>query len=322
MSVDIDWDDPEAVAAARGDVEPDADPKDPDEDPKSKDKDPDPDPEPEPEPKDKYPDEDPKSKDSDPKGQDSDDPMLPKSRYDSVKARLDEQMEANKELAQRLEAAQAPKQQGESAEDRLKVLEDATEALDTQIAEALADGDKELGAALRSEQRRLEREAFRLEMKQESLQSSDTAVEQVRLDLTIDQVEEMYPQLDPNSEDYDKALLQEVQETRGAFMALGSYTPTQALLKAVKLHAPIAPAAAEADPEPTSKKDEVEQQRRKKALKTSTKAAAAQPPSLDGVGDDADAAGIVDNIDTSKLTLADLDKMPIEQLQKLRGDFG
>jgi len=240
-------------------------------------------------------------------------PMLPKSRYDSVAAR-------NRELEARIQELENAGKKEEADAKRQEQVDNAEQEiinLDKQIMQALKDGDDDKAAELRSKQRAAEREQMRLEMRENDQKSVSEAQEQVRLDLTLDAIEENYDQLNPDHDDYDKQLVAEIQELRLGFLATKRYTPTQALIKAVKTLVPDPQVKHTA--ENTNKGEDPEA--KKKNLKKKLDAADKQPPDLDGVGDPGNSGGMGDLPDGSKLTEADLDSLPESSLKRLRGDI-
>ena len=122
--------------------------------------------------------------------------------------------------------------------------------------------------------------------------------------------------LDPRSEDYDKDLIERVQELRYGLQQSGRYTPTQALIQALSYVLP-----ADTVSEPTEPPVEAGNKRQEQALKKAVDSAKKQPASAKDVGLDSDKAGMKGDIDPSKLTVEDLENLPMETLRRLRGDF-
>jgi hypothetical protein len=242
--------------------------------------------------------------------------MIPKSRYDTQAQRNRELQARIAELEAHQQTQQTEKQRQEQ-QNEFEAKEARIDELEVQINEAILDADAKTAAALRKEQRQLENDLFESRISQASQETTTVAREQARLDLTIDQLETTVPQLNPNSGDvYDKQLVREIQEMRAGYEALGSYTPTEALLKAVNNFIDFNPADLEAAPE-----SQPEGERKGKALKKAVSAAKKQPPKTSDNGDDSDKAGIRDDIDPRGLSLKDLDNLPEDTLRRLRGDF-
>lgn len=235
-------------------------------------------------------------------------PMLPKSRYDSVAAK-------NRELEARIAEMEAAGQKKEAAaarEEQASDLESTIAELDKQYAEAVKDGDDEAMTRIRQEQRNAERELFRAEMQQTGEQSAEQAREQVRLDLTIDAIEENYEALNPDSDSFDQDLVDEITDLRVGFENTGKYSPTQALIKAVKTLVPEVPKATE---------KAVEKAADTKNLKKKVDAAKRQPPDLDNVGEQGNATGKSDHMpDPTQMSEEDWDALPESTLKQMRGD--
>lgn len=235
--------------------------------------------------------------------------MLPKSRYDSVQKRnraLQEKIERmENEREQMLANRKEPEAEDTTTNTRLSELDD-------EINDALLDGDKDKAKSLRAEQRELEHSVFTAELQETTRSVTIQAREQVRLDASVDFLEATYTELNTQSDDFDQVKVDELESLRHAFVASGDYSPSQALLKAANYVFPNMPEMPADAPAPkASKKD---------AIKKAVKARKKQPPDINGVGEDADAAGIKDEIDAMALTEKDFDALPEATLRRLRGD--
>lgn len=318
MPKEINWDDADEVAKLRGDVaedgegDKDADAKKPEAEAEAEDK--------------KAEGDDGGGKDADKKDGDKE-PLIPKSRLDAKNKLLQEERERREALEAKLAEADARDRKAtqdnavNAQAQRMQVLNDTVIELDTKINDALADGDRTLATRLRGEQRQLERQIIRAEMDEQAVQTSSQTKEEMRLDMTVDHLEEIYPQLNPDGDEFDSDLVTQIQELRAGFVATGKYTQTQALLQAVSVYIPTDERVKAADDGTgKSKQNEVKDERKEQALRKAVDAQGKQPPDLDGVGDDSDKQGLKDEIDTKKLTFDDLESMPLEKLKQLRGD--
>jgi len=270
---------------------------------------------------------------------DDDDHRIPKSRLDAKNRIIDEEKAKSAALQKKLDYIEASRENADTKARQVaaakqqherKTAEGTIEELDTQIAEAYKDGDTDKAASLRAEQRKMERSLYLKEAQDMDLHTSQATRESMRLDVALEQIEEMYPQLDPNDNtNYDDALVAEIQELRGGFLATGKYTPTQALVKAVRTYIPAEESKDELDADKDDKdldketkaQKEAKEKQTAAALKKATDAANAQAPNTQGVGDDSDTGGLQATVDPDKLSLDDLENMPLDQLKKLRGDF-
>ena len=351
-AAEIDWDDPDAVARARGDVVDSELDKDNDETPEEETDEEQPSKESEDETEEEgekdeeeTDEEDGDEDDGDEEsGGDTKEPMLPKSRYDAANQKYKDAAARVEELEARIaemdragEEATAKQQRevAQARDDELAKLQTTIDEIDHKIEDAHADGDRKLAAQLRQEQRQMERKLARAEVKAETAAASVQTREEVRLELTIEQLEEMYPQLDPGTEkdpnpEFDGALVAEILELKNAYLATKKYSPSQALLKATGMFmrdVPTGEAETETGEEEnddgvqdTEAQKKTRETRKKKALKKAVDAQKKQPPDTQGVGDDSDTSGIKDSVDPSKISLKDLDNMPLDELKRLRGD--
>ncbi|RLC95804.1 MAG: hypothetical protein DRI46_14460, partial [Chloroflexi bacterium] len=215
-------------------------------------------------------------------------PMLPKSRYDSVQARNRalqdriEQMEFDRETAlenSKQAQAQAQAQQAQ-AQSKPEIPPDPLAELDNKITDALLDGDKELASKYRREQRSLERDFFQQELQASTQRATSQARDQVRLDTTVDFLEATYTELNPHADSFSQETVDELEDLRHAFESTRGYSSDQALLKAAKYMFPNVPVPD--TPQAPSKAG---------ALKKAVKASQSQPPDLKKTGQDASTGG-------------------------------
>jgi len=311
--LDIDWDDPKAVAAARGDnVDDDA--GDPDETPGAEEE--------------AQGDEgkgEPKKAEAGEAGEEGGEeagdedkkaePMIPKSRYDSKAA---ENRSLKEKLAQ-YERDKAAKAAESQKQEQAQSLETEIDTLEDQYMEAISKDEMDRAKQLRKEIRAKEREMFKAELETESGKTTDRTREQIRLDMTIDSIEQNHPEFNPDSDSYDEELVTKVQELRMGFEATGKYSQTQALLKAMDYVMPKRDASKDV---PSDKQvDNEAEERRKAGLKKATEAANRQPPKTEKVGEEADALGKDGDLNVDKLSYDDIAKLPESTLRRLRGDY-
>jgi len=241
--------------------------------------------------------------------------MIPKSRYDAVMARLKE-AEAKSQPQE-----QAPAQQEQQAPTVSRMTE-----IDSEIAEAVKEADGDKVSALMAESRNLQAQAFQQQLQQTSTQTSAQAIEQVKYDTLVEQIETFIPEVDPDGDVYDDGLVVEVQELTSAFQAKG-HSSSDALLRALNYVKPgwnnpnaeiqseadsatETPAKAETKEKPESKKTNVA--RNLADAKTT-------PPKMDE-GTNSDTAGRAEKLDVMKLSDAEFEKLTEKELAALRGD--
>jgi hypothetical protein len=233
--------------------------------------------------------------------------MIPKSRYDSVKSRLDKALDE-------LDSMKKSNTTGMSA----KGAEDLTSKLDdvaSKLNEALASGDLDTANKLHAEERKLTEQVF--EMKAQSIAAQQ--VEQLRYQDYVTKIEEEYPELNEDDGRYSKDLSREVVDLLEAFEARG-YRPVDALKRAVGYVFPDGPTAEQQAAETV---DDPGAKRRAKSLRKNVAAAKKQPPRTKGKGVDSDKAG-----PRTPLSLIDLDDeafdeldLDSEEMRKARGDY-
>jgi hypothetical protein len=243
--------------------------------------------------------------------------MIPKSRLDAKTA----QNKALQERLARFEQAEQAAASAKDADDAKAGIEAELTTLDEAINKAIADDDLAEANRLRGEVRGKERELWQMDLDAKAAATTDETREQVRLDLTIDHIESTYEEFNPDSDEYSQETVDKVQELRAGFYATGQYTPTQALLRAMDFALPkkdmgdVENAADEA-----GKKADKEAERTKAGLKKATDAANKQPPDASKVGEDSSKHGLQDDINVDKLSYEDVASLPEATLKRMRGD--
>lgn len=256
--------------------------------------------------------------------------MIPKARFDEV-------LQRSKDLERRLneQSASGDKKQP-TVNDKISELETQSAKYMEDYTKALDDGDTKKASELLAKLRANDREVARIEASVTSARDRAVAVEQVRLDMLIDQLEEKYPQLKEGTDEFDEELVSEIQDLRSAFEAKGS-SSSDALRKAVKYvlrdagagksvgkdvdeAADEADEAAEDAAKKAAKKAEVD--RKAEAVKRNLKAAGRQPADLNkapGV-DSHKKGGGVDLDSVSDMSEEEFAALPDSTRRKLRGD--
>jgi hypothetical protein len=269
---------------------------------------------------------------------DEDDPDKPARKPVTIpKARFDEARRKDKLRIDELErqlAAGATKNAPPSAQQRIAALEEQSAKLTGDYAKALDDGDTKKAADLMTQIRQLDRDVVRIETASVSARDSAIAVEQVRLDMLIDTLEDKYPQLKDGSDDYDAELVEEIGDLRQAFEAKG-LSSSEALKKAVKyalrddgagpakqIDKDVDKAAGAAD-KAADKAAKLAADRRAEAVRRNLDTARRQPvdtgkaPGLDSHK----AGGGVDLESVASMSDKDFDALPDATRRKLRGDY-
>lgn len=242
--------------------------------------------------------------------------MIPKSRYDAVMARLREAEAKN----QQPEAAQPVREQPQQDPVLARMAE-----IDAEVATAVQDGDGQKAASLMAESRELQNQMFQQQLAMTSQSTSAQAIEQVKYDTLVEQVERFVPAVNPDGDAYDEGMVLEVQELMEAFQAKG-HASSEALIRALNYVSPgwddpnaksetqskdegEVDAASET-PKPAPKKTEVAK---------NVADAKATPPVMDA-GVNSDEAGIKGQLDVMKLPDEEFEKLTEAQLAEFRGD--
>ena len=234
-------------------------------------------------------------------------PMVPKSRLDEVLAKQKAlQKQLNEQMAKEAEVqAEAPKYEFDTKEAEYQQL--------------VLDGESEKATALRTEIRNAEREQTMFEVQQKMGQTVQQSQEAIQLQTTAELIQEQYPILDENSQDYNKEMADEVIDLRDAVIVQG-YQASDALTKATKyVVAGNEPIVEATTPLPKKGNGEIAQKKKKAAVQKKIEASESQPPDLKGQGNAERGEG---TLDVNALSEDEFNALPEETLRRLRGDFG
>ena len=155
------------------------------------------------------------------------------------------------------------------------------------------------------------------EVQQKMGQTVQQSQEAIQLQTTANLIQEQYPILDENSQEYNKDMADEVIDLRDAFIVQG-YQAADALTKATKyVVGTNTPEPAQA-PAP-KQQAAVEQKKKKATVKKKIAASQSQPPDLQGQGNAERGEG---TLDVNALSEDEFNALPEETLRRLRGDFG
>lgn len=250
------------------------------------------------------------------------DARIPLSRHKEI-------LEAERGRREALEQQLSKFQQGQqvaATNDEITQLEDKLIAKETEYNKAMADGEIDKANALMREIRTMDRDITGKRMAMDIQAAEARAVERVRYDTLVERMEEAYPQLNPDDDNFDKAKTSEVLELKAAYQATG-YTPSQALQKAIKLVMPPKTKAQEAAAETTprvSAEDAAKAKAEARAAeqrKKNADVAGKQPPVTTKVGQDHDKlGGQISAKDVLKMSQDDFMKLDEKTLAAMRGD--
>lgn len=264
--------------------------------------------------------------DDEPKGEDKPkkkDQRIPLSRHKDM---LEKERAKRAELEQKLQQYQRG---GEVAElnENITKAEERIIGLEKEYSKLLADGEVEKASAMMSQIRNLERQVVEAKSDMKIAAAEARATERARYNIALERIESAYPELNPDHEDYNEELMEDIVDLKTSYENRRGLTPTAAMQKAVeKLLGSRTKAQEKAiDTTPrVSDKDvakEVKDERKKEAVKKTLAAVGKQPPDTSKVGMDSDkAGGALTSKDVMKLSQDDFSKLSDEMLARLRGD--
>lgn len=247
------------------------------------------------------------------------DSRIPAARHKEI---LDRERE--RRAAVEAELAQY-KQGGKIADVNAEIGEAETTlvALETEYAKQMVDGEHEKAAATMAKIRRTERAINEKSAEMRVAAAEARAVERVRYDTTVERLENLYPALNVEHEDFDKEKTGEVLELKEAYQLKG-YTPSAALQKAVKYVMPPVTVAQEKALTTEARVDpkDVEKARKAAAVAKTAEAVAKTPSSAAKVGLDSDKSGggAVTAKDAMKMSYKDFSALDENTLAQMRGD--
>ena len=240
--------------------------------------------------------------------------MIPKSRFDEAQQKARQKQQ---DLEERLAKYESQERQASEAEN-VKELKSELEELRDKYENFVFEGESAKAREIRKEIERKEEDIFAARLAQTNQQTQRAAIEQMRYDAQLAQVEAKYSELNPDSPEFNEAKAEEVADMMAAFQNTG-YTATAALQKAIHYVMPPPSAAVE----PTEDVSGVVREKRTvQARKKTAKAVKSAPPSLGEVGRNSDQAGASDDglPDPMKLSEKQFERLSEEQKAKLRGD--
>lgn len=252
------------------------------------------------------------------------DSRIPVARHRDILAK---EREKRAEVERQLQAAQHGRQvattneQITRAEEQLLTKEEA-------YNKALVAGDTEKATQLMREIRSLDRGIAESKTRMAAEASVAQATEKVRYQLTVERLEEAYPQLNPDNEAFDEDLSADVVDMMHSFVARRNMTHAEAIQKAVKRLIPTAQTKAQekavetkARVDEADVKTQLAKDRKSKAVEKAVDTSQKQPKALDRIGADSDkAGGGISSQNVLKMSQKDFNSLDEKTLARLRGD--
>lgn len=244
--------------------------------------------------------------------------FIPLDRHEKL---LKKERARREELEAQLSQSRAGQQMAQANED-LSRVEDELVAMEARYNDLLAEGDTQAAAQLMTQIRRKNAELNSITAAQRDAEVMARAVEKVRFDEALDRIEEAYPELDPNSDEYDEDTYQDVYDLMMAGRQRG-LSATKALQRAAARVMGAETTAQKRATTATPRVDEndVASRRRGEAVRRNLDAARRTPPATHRISANNDAAG---GALTAKAVMNmsedDFEKLSDKDLARLRGD--
>lgn len=250
--------------------------------------------------------------------------MIPKERFDEQRMKAKEREAA---LVDRIKALEAGVTRDVQAQDVTK-LDGEIKELETKYQQALDDGDKTLAIETMRSIRLKERQISEASVEHKTDRARALAVEELKVDMLIERMEQDFPVLNPSDEAYDQELVDEVVLLRSGFEKSGM-SSSAAITKAIK-YVMATVVKAEPGAEDEAPEDEKAKglggakaaERRAEQLKKNLEASDKQPAKLTDVGLDSHKKGGGESTaKPSEMTPEEYSALPESTRAKLRGDF-
>ena len=237
---------------------------------------------------------------------------IPKSRFDEAQAKARAREQALLEEIERLKSGQ----QATAAQKAVSDMRSKIEELQDKYEDLILDGKKDEARKVRKQVDALREELVEYQTSVKSDAARRAAVEELSYNAQLAGFEAKYPALNPEHEDFDEDLTNEVATLLNAFVKSG-IKRADALAKAVRYVLGPPPEQKVSDAAKA-----LAEERAKKAREKAAEADKKQPPSSAKVGLDSDKAGKGGelSIDVMRMSQEKFAKLDEETKAKLRGD--
>lgn len=243
--------------------------------------------------------------------------FIPLDRHEKL---LKKERAKREELEAQLSQSRAGQEMAQ-ANDKLERIENELVDMETKYNELLGEGDVKGAAELMTKIRHKNAELNSITSQQREAESAARAVEQARYKETLDRIEESYPELDKESDEYDEELVQDVADLTRTNIGRGM-SPSKALQRAVQRLLGVDDGAQRRATSVTPRVDEsAAAKRRSEAVKRNIDASKRTPPATHRAGSGNDTAGGALTAETVKnMSEEEFAKLTEKDLSKLRGD--
>ena len=247
-------------------------------------------------------------------------PRIPKSRFDQA---VQKERAEKAELAQRLKAYEQREQQLREAEN-FEESQTKVKDLLKQHSSLLADGDLDKASDVMEQVLQLRDDMQNARMIKQADNARNSAKIEVQYDATVTRLETEYPEINPDSDEFDQNAVRRVQMMVTGLMQNEGKNPAEALQEATDiLLKPLKEAKGETlRDKPSEEAVQQGMRRTQQQIDKNIKAAEQQPPSATEVGQDHDKTGGPLNADALKaMSWEEFIKVPDDELAKMRGDY-
>lgn len=248
--------------------------------------------------------------------------IIPVEQHKKV---LDRERAAREAAERRADELERQIKSVDSTADIEKIEAEIVE-LEDKIESARLDGNKEEIKRLNNEIRIRNRQISVNQSTQMTERAKEQAREEIRLDLTIERTEELYPMLNADNEAYDQDAVDLVLATQRDLIERMRMPPSKALAEAARkvMAKLIREEAADDDGEEAKglKNADKTSDRKKEQIRKNIDAANKQPASMKSVGLDSDKAGQDRELaDASVMSFEEFSALPEATKAKMRGDY-
>lgn len=248
---------------------------------------------------------------------------IPKARFDELRRQAREREQA---LLDKVDAlTRAAKQDAEKMD--AKGLEKEVEELEVALQKQLDDGETAKARETMRAIRLKERQIIEAQVEHKSERARALAIEQFKVDTLVEKLEGEFPQINPDSDEYDEDVVAEIALMRTGFERTGMAS-SAAIAKAVKYVLGTATkkeAEVDDDESEGGKKglrDTKTNARKQEQVKKNVEAATKQPPKLDKAGVDSNKkGGGAESKTVSEMSDEELAALPASTRARLRGDL-
>lgn len=239
--------------------------------------------------------------------------FIPKSRFDEA---VRKERDAKDALARQLQEYKEREAQSKVTEDYAaaqKVVKDMIK----QHTSLLADGELDKASDLMEKILEMKEEMAERKAEAKANYAKESAKEEMRYDSLVARLENDYPQINPDAEEFDAEAVKKVQAYMAGLMQTQRMSSTQALKEAVETLMTKKQA-----PKADTKAEDLGMRRKEAAVQKAMDAKSKQPASTKDVGVDHDKnGGPMDASAIQKLSWEEFVKLPDSKLSEMRGDF-